>query len=292
VLYYASKKKDLLFALIFAAFAVYSVRAIRFTVDYDIILIVFIAVSAAFILSMVKSKGLRKFITGIPSKAVLGIFFLYLIVQLPSGKIYEQIQYYRPFGWGIDQDFFPVSLIDFMKANDIKGKPFNHFGTGGLLVWNFPGEKNFIDSRNLNDEIFNEYNSILTMRPGFEKKLEDRGVDYVLYLDPDLIRRPNDLKTIIVSYLSNNPGWRLVYWDDRSSLFLKNIPKFADIIGKYEYKYFTPYSAIFNKVYFENSARNNPEAVKNEIKRKQETEPNGYLFQNMNAAAQKVLNGL
>ncbi|MCC6865172.1 MAG: hypothetical protein IT280_03330 [Ignavibacteria bacterium] len=290
VLYYAFKKKDLYFALTFIAFAVYSVRAVRFTVDYNIIMIVFIAVSIAYILSRIKNINIKKIYSGVASKAVLGLFILYIISQIPSGKIYEQLQYYRPFGWGIDRSFFPMDLIEFMKQNNIKGIPFNHFGTGGLLVWNFPGEKNFIDSRNLNDEIFNEYNSILTMKRGFENKLLERNIDYILYLDPDLIRRPNDLKGVIVSYLSSNPDWKLVYWDDRSFLFLKNIPKFSEIISKYEYKYFNPYTAIFNKSLFETNVLKNKQDAEKEIKRKQDTEPGGYLFQFMNQSASKIIN--
>jgi hypothetical protein len=292
VLFYAWKRKDLLFALMFTAFAVYSVRAIRFTVDYDIVMFVFIVISISYVLNGIKSISFKNIYYGLAPKAVIGLFFIYVLTQLPSGAIYESIKYYRPYGWGIDAGFFPVQLIDFMKENKISGTPFNHFGTGGLLVWNFPEQKNYIDSRNLNDDIFTEYNYILTMRPGFEKKLEERGVDYILYLDPDLIRRPAELKGIIVSYLINNPGWKLVFWDDRSFLFLKDIPKYADIINKYQYKVFDPYNAMFNKPAFEKKIKENPVDAKNEIKRKAETEPGGYLFQNMNSIAGKILSGM
>lgn len=291
VLYYAWKKKDLLFALMFIAFAVYSVRAIRFTVDYDIVMFVFIVISISYIISNIKSISFRNIYNGLIPKAALGLFFIYILIQLPSGKIYEDIKYYRPYGWGIDAGFFPMQLIDFMKENKISGTPLNHFGTGGLLVWNFPEQKNFIDSRNLNDEIFTEYNSVLGMRPGFEKKLEERGVDYVLYLDPDLIRRPGDLKTIIVNYLSNNSGWKLVFWDDRSLLYVKDIPKFQELISKYQYKVFEPYSALFNMPLFEKRIKDNPDIARNEINRMAAIEPDGYFFRNLNAAALNVLDG-
>jgi len=292
VIYYAHKKKDLYFALMFIAFTIYSVRAIRFTVDYEIIMAFFIIVSLNYILSSIKSIQFRNILNGNALKAVLGIFLIYITTQIPGNEIYEKIKYYRISGWGINSDFMPVQLFDFMKENKISGTPYNHFGTGGYLVWNFPGEKNFIDSRNLNDEIFNEYNSLMMMQPGFEKKMDERGVDYVIYLDPDLIRRPNELKGIIVNYLSNSKKWKLVFWDDKSMLFVKDIPKFADVISKYEYKVIRPYSVIFNKNEFENGIRLNPQAARDELKRKAESEPKGYLFQNINQAALKILQGL
>lgn len=295
ILYYAVKKKDLLFALAFAALAVYSVRAIRFTVDYNFIMIFFITMSINYIIINMpgyKSGAAGKLFKGKPSKVVIGIFLLYIITQIPSNNIYTALKYYRPSGWGIDTDFMPVELFDFVKQNNISGRPFNQFGTGGYLVWNFPGQQNFIDSRNLNDDIFNEYNSIMSMRPGFEKKLEQYGIDYVVYLDPDLTRRPNDLKSVIVAYLSRNPNWKLVFWDDKSLLFLKNIPKFSDVINKYEYKVINPYTAIFYKQEFDNNIRTNTQAAKDELNRKRQGEPNGYFFQTLNQEASRVLNGL
>lgn len=292
VLYYAFKKKDIYFALMFIGFAIYSVRAIRFTVDYEMIMAFFIIVSLNYILSAIKDVKFRNFLNGNILKGALGIFIIYVISQVPSNAIYEKLQYYRVYGWGINSDFIPVQMFDFIRENKISGTPYNHFGTGGYMVWNFPGERNFIDSRNLNDEIFNEYNSIMVMQPGFEKKLEERGVDYIVYLDPDLIRRPNDLKRLVTSYFSTNKNWKLVFWDDKSMLFVKDIPKFADVIAKSEYKVMHPYTALFNKVQFEASIRNNPDAARNEIKRKTDAEPQGYLFQTLNQAAQKILQGL
>jgi len=291
VLYYAVKKRDLLFALMYISFLIYSVRAIRFTIDYEIIMSVFIIISISYILSQVRATGFKKIYNGNVLKGALGIFFIYIIALIPNNEIYQKIQYYRVSGWGINTDFIPVQLFDFMKENNITGTPYNHFGTGGYLVWNFPGEKNFIDSRNLNDEIHNEYSYIMAMQPGFEKKLEDRGVDYVIYLDPDLIRRPTELKGLVTNYFSNSKKWKLLFWDDKSMLFVKDIPKFSEVINKYEYKTVDPYDFIFNKPEFENRIRLNPDGARSELKRKMDSEPNGFLFKNVNSAAMRVLQG-
>jgi hypothetical protein len=225
-------------------------------------------------------------------KGALAVFIIYIIALIPNNEIYQKIQYYRVSGWGINSDFIPVQLFDFMKENKISGTPYNHFGTGGYLVWNFPNEKNFIDSRNLNDEIHSEYNAIMVMQPGFEKKLDERGVDYVVYLDPDLIRRPNEMKRLITNYLSTSKKWKLLFWDDKSMLFVKDIPKFADVINRHEYKIIDPYDFLFAKPEFENRIKLDPDGARSELKRKMDTEPNGYLFQNLNTTANKILQGL
>jgi hypothetical protein len=297
ILIYAYIKKDLFFALIYVVLFFYSIRAIRFTVDYELLITFFLAITLNYFMLRMGNSNIWKSTVNYLGynnsvKVILALFTLYICFQIPNNNIYGTLKYYRVFGWGINDEFIPVQLFNFMKENNIKGTPFNQFGTGGYLVWNFPDQKNFIDSRNLNDRIFNEYNSIMVKAPGFEKKMEKYGFDYVIYLDPDLIRRQNEMKQIIVSYLSTNPEWKLVFWDDKSFLFLKNIPKFSDVIKKYEYKILNPYIAIFNTQEFSKNIVNNPERAKEELKRKAEAEPNGYIYRGMDAIAKKLLPGL
>jgi hypothetical protein len=127
------------------------------------------------------------------------------------------------------------------------------------------------------------------MMPGFEKKLEDYGVDYVIYLDPDLIRRPNEMKNIIIRYLSHKPNWKLIFWDDKSFLFLRDEPRYTDIIKKYEYKILNSYLYYENPQDMLSKARQNREECKTEYDRKMSTEPNGIIFQNMRQNLIKVL---
>jgi len=291
VLTYAIKKKDLFFALIFTAFAVYSVRAIRFTVDYEIILTFFIAMSINFfIMYLLKNKSaILVFLNGNIAKGLLAAIFIFIIIQIPNNNIYRSLQYYRYFGWGINDEFLPVQLFEFMKENKITGKPYNHFGTGGYLIWNFPGEKNFIDSRNLNDDIYNEYYTVMKMSNGFENILNENGIDYVIYLDPDLIKRTEVLNKVIVKYLSTNPNWKLVFWDDKSMLFVKDLPKFSELIKNYQYKVIQPYLALFSVVEYRANVLNFPDVVKSELNRKMKTEPNGVLYKGLNEMTTNIL---
>jgi len=290
ILYYAYKKKDVFAALIFIGFAIYSVRAVRFTVDYLIIITIFLVISVSFIINNLKNEGIKKFLDSSPvPKLILEVILLFFIVNLPNDKIYlNYLQYYRVSGFGINSDFIPTQMFDFMRANNIPGigeKPLNHFGSGGFLVWNFPESKNFIDSRNLNDEIFKEYNTLIAKKPGFLNKLKQYDFDYSLYLAPDLVRAPQEMEQTIVSYMSKHPEeWKLVFWDDKSFLFLKNLPKFKETIDKYEYKYVTPYNFLYNKNVLEKGVNEDSKQAKKELQRKLTEDPNGLITIALNNA--------
>ena len=288
ILYYAYKRKDLFAALVFIGFSVYSVRAVRFTVDYLIIITIFLVISVSFIIIISKSESLIKFFTVNPvPKVILEVCLLFFIVNIPNDKLYmDYLKYYRVSGFGINSDFIPTQMFDFMKENNIPSigeRPLNHFGSGGFLVWNFPESKNFIDSRNLNDDIFNEYNALMSKKPGFESKLKNYDFDYFIYLAPDLVRAPNEMEQTIISYLSRHPEeWKLVFWDDKSFLFVKNLPKFKDVIDKYEYKYATPYNFLYQKNVLEKATTEYPEQLRSEMKRKLTEDQNGLIINSIN----------
>jgi hypothetical protein len=296
ILYYSMRKKDYFPALVYVGFAIYSVRAVRFTVDYIMIIFVFFVIALDFILAEFSKEKLNSILrySPVPSVIIMAVL-TYLIFNIPNNKLYlEQLQYYRVSGFGINSDFIPVQMFDFMREHKIPEtgqRPLNHFGSGGYLVWNFPESKNFIDSRNLNDEIFSEYNTLIAKRPGFENKLKQYDFDYSIYLAPDLVRAPAEMEQTIISYFSKKQDdWKLVFWDDKSFLFLKNLPKFKEIIDKYEYKYVTPYNFGYQKQSIENGMKNDPVRVKSEIDRKLSTEPNGVIINTIQNSLTSKLN--
>jgi len=289
VLYYAYKKKDLLFALLTLFFGVYSVTAIRFTADFELIVIPLLVICTGILMQNLHNTSLRKIIQGNPVKIVLILLFSYLAVQFQRDEFYISIQYNREAGLGISNRYFPLGLYKFTKDNNIQGIPFNNFDTGGYMKWEKPDQKIFIDSRNLSDELYNEYNSILKMQPGFEAKLEKYGINQVIFFEPMLTRFPNTIKQNITEFLFHNKDWVLVYFDDLSFLFLKRTPENAEVINKYAYTVFNPYTALFNMPQFNSEVKNSPLAAQNEAKRKLVEEPNGYFFSGMNGMLKQIL---
>lgn len=283
VLFYSVKKKDIFPALLYIGFAIYSVRAMRFTVDYVLILFVFLVVSINYFLNLIKNEDIKDFIFKKPViKIVLSLFFIFLTTTVSSNDLYlKYLLYYRVTGFGINSDFIPTQMFDFMKESKVTEtgeRIFNHFGTGGFFVWNFPDKKNFIDSRNLNDDIFFKYNQLIVKRPGFEQKLEEYGIDYAIYLAPDLVRGPQEMEQTIISYFCKSKDWKLVFWDDKSFLWVKNLPKFSELINKYEYKYVNPYNVVYQKNVIEKGILEDKETVKKEMNRKVTEDPKGIII--------------
>jgi hypothetical protein len=283
VLYYAFKKKDLFLGLLYIVFAVYSVRAMRFTVDYILVMFCFTIISIDYLLGKMNSQKLKKYFSINPApKLIISAILILLIFPVKNDSLYLKfLKYYRVTGFGVNSDFIPTAMFDFMKTNDIPNigdKVFNHFGTGGFFVWSFEGKQNFIDSRNLNDDIFNKYQQILSKRPGFEQKLEEYGIDYIIYLAPDLVRDPKEMENTCISYFCKSSNWKLIFWDDKSFLWVKNLPKFKDLIDKYEYKYMTPYNYAYNKPVLEKGINEDLPTLKKEIERKIAEEPNGVVI--------------
>jgi hypothetical protein len=290
VIYYSIKKKDLFLSVLYIGLAIYSIRAMRFTVDYVLILFVFIVVSINYIIESVKNENLKNIIfNNSVVKIILSIFFIFLTISVNSNDLYlKYLKYYRVTGFGINSDFIPTQMFDFMKETkitELSDRILNHFGTGGFFIWNFPEKKNFIDSRNLNDDIYFKYNQLMAKQPGFEQKLNEYGIEYAIYLAPDLVRAPQEMEQTIISYFSKNKDWKLIFWDDKSFLFVKDIPKFSDLINRYEYKYITPYNAVYQKNMLEKGIKEDKERVIKEISRKSGEDPNSII----NTAVLKLL---
>lgn len=291
IIIYSFLKKDLTAFLVCIVFTIHSVRAIRYTVDYEVVVIPFLIISIDYFLKIISSKKLifGKIMYSNVFKIVLIIILTSTAIFAENSKIYDFLKYYRVSGWGINENYTPVKVFNFIKDNNIKGTPINQYEQGGYLIWTLPDQKNFIDSRALSDEIYDEYNSIFYMKPGFDKKLDKYGIDYMVFYDPELTLNPKILSKNIAAYFSNNENWKLVYWDDQSMLFLKNVPKFADIINKNNYLVLNPLIALFQPKLFEELIINNAEQTKIEINRKVKSEQNGYFFRTMLMVTSKYI---
>lgn len=295
IVYFGLKKKDLFPIVLMIVFLVYSLRAVRFTTDYIIVVSIFLFLSLNYLIMKIKSKNIPHFLNkSLVLRLIVLAGIIFLTVNIPNNKLYsDYLNYPRIFGVGIDDDILPLQMFDFIKTNNINqiGQfPFNQIGIGGIFSWYFPDQKDFIDTRNLNDKIYEEYDQIDNKKRGFENKLKEFNIDYVIYYVPNMVVAPLVLNHILVSYLSvNNDEWKLIFWDDKSFLFVKNLPKFQNIISRFEYKYITPYNYIMEKNVINSAFQNDKENVVKEIIRKLKEEPRGVLINNIKKSYQKAL---
>jgi hypothetical protein len=111
----------------------------------------------------------------------------------------------------------------------------------------------------------------------------------VIYSTPYLIYNPGEIEKNIISYLAEeNNKWKLVYWDDRSFLFVKNIPKFKDIISQFEYKFVSPYNFLFEQKTLNEKYISDRLAVTGELRRKLIEEPDGKIINDIAENFKKV----
>ena len=270
------RRKDFFVMFVILIFSHFAVRALRFTIDYIFVSGILFAVVYAVWFN--KHKSTKQYL-----KYVTVILILFFMILTPGGSLHKALGFPKEFGAKLYEGTFPGKMYDFMKANNITTAghhPFQTFEYGGYFIWNFPKSKNFIDSRNLNDSIWNEFLTIVNKKDGFLNLIQKDSIDYFMITIPTLTMGPNELKTTVISYLSQNTDeWKLIYWDDISQLFVKNNENFRDIINRYEFKYLSPYNIIFKIDAINSGINQNPEAVQNEVNRKR-AEGTGGLFMN------------
>ncbi|MEI6634000.1 MAG: hypothetical protein WCP22_09295 [Chlamydiota bacterium] len=137
------------------------------------------------------------------------------------------------FGLGVNWKLFPVQAVDFVERNRVEGPIFNSYGIGGYLIWRlYPRTRVFVDGR------------VEMYGTGFLKT-------YMLYWQPEvwewyvgnygitcavIDREPN----YTTRYLDENPGWALVFFDDRAMVYLRNTPQNEDLIRRHRYRFIRP----------------------------------------------------
>ena len=296
VLFHYYKRKNYFFILIYLVFGLYSLTAVRFTIEFIIVaLIPLTLIIKSYLLKNQKrifyiSKAI------LPRVIVSGLLIL-MIVLIPNGKLFRVLGFAKVFGIGIYEETFPVKVFDFIKQNNIQQigeRPYNSIDYGGFFIWNFWGKKNFIDSRNLNDSIYFSFVTIYNRLAGYEKLISQFAFDYFIVFQPTPYAG-NTIQMIdasvgtfldksIINYLSQKDDeWKLIYWDDKTHLFVKNEPKFKDLIEKYEFRYLKPYNIYFKPAIIKTAIQNYQEIYNKELQRKIAEEPNGFLIAKYNS---------
>ncbi len=281
VLVYSYKKKDIFAALLYIGLLLHSTRAVRLTVDFVLTASIFLALSLNYLFNSEKTE---KILNSIAAKTAVIVILLALIVSIPRNDLYQAINSPRIFGSGIDQNNFPVKMFKFIKDSDLNRNynfVFNTYEMGGYYIWHFPDKKNFIGSRGINDEIWNDYTNTINTQPGFQAILDNNKVDNVLWFVPGLNYgiNPSLLKLPLLDYLSKNKDyWNIVYWDDNSFIFVREAQESNRFLSRYMYTYITPFNMFYNKKDIDFGLQYNRRVILLELRRKLREDPNGILI--------------
>ncbi|MFH1360543.1 MAG: tetratricopeptide repeat protein [Candidatus Omnitrophota bacterium] len=170
---------------------------------------------------------------------------------------------------------YPVGAVSFIKENHIRGRMFNSYGFGGFLIWSlYPDELVFIDGRliqYLNNNVYEDYEAAYRLPVG-----QNQWKDIFAKYDIDYTVVYYSLSTNkhhLYENLYRDRDWRLVYWDDISLVYVKNVPKFKDLIRKFEYKKVNPIDPTFRGI---ETDRDYEELIE-EYKRKTQEDPESFL---------------
>ena len=131
---------------------------------------------------------------------------------------------------------YPHGVVKFIREYDLRGNMFNKYGYGGFLIWNlYPQCRVFIDGRTP------------TVYPAdfywvYRMVYKDKGLfkDLASEYNINIVIEKSD--SSIAKYLAKDNRWRLVFFDEVTTLFLRG--DIADKKGISALKYYKPWMDI------------------------------------------------
>ena len=145
----------------------------------------------------------------------------------PSGR--------RPFGLGLGPTV-PVAGADYLERNGVRGNAFNNYSSGAYLVYRFhPAVRVAMDSRNdvYGEELYREYNRALGDRQALAAMLRRIDAAFV-FLEWS---RPGPKASVLLKDLG---GWRPVYFDDQTVIYLPEGRGWDALIARDGYQLLEP----------------------------------------------------
>jgi hypothetical protein len=109
---------------------------------------------------------------------------------------------------------FPLDAVNWIVENKPAGHIFNTYNWGGYLVWKlYPEYLVYIDGRAdlYGKDFLSEYTEIYFSKPGWEEKLEQEKIGFVLV----------EKDSLLANALRQNSSWELTYEDKISVIFLR-----------------------------------------------------------------------
>lgn len=119
----------------------------------------------------------------------------------------------------------PSGAVAFLRAHHIPGVMFNNQPWGGYLDWYLvPEYRVFIDGRSgtFGDEIINEYQKLMQLKPDWAEPLQRYDVNFALL--------PRDAPA---EMFLRAQGWKRIYADSLASILLRDTPQNAGLIAQF-----------------------------------------------------------
>ncbi|HEU4402900.1 MAG TPA: hypothetical protein VFT43_12425 [Candidatus Polarisedimenticolia bacterium] len=148
----------------------------------------------------------------------------------------------RPFGIGLYSNI-PVGGADYIQASGLHGNAFNTYAAGAYLVYRFyPEVRVAMDSRNdvYGEALYNEYTRALTDPDALTALLRRIDAEFV-FLDWTVRLQTTEGAAVSpAGTLRQVGGWRLVYFDDNSAVYVRQDGPWAALAARDGYTTLDP----------------------------------------------------
>jgi hypothetical protein len=143
-------------------------------------------------------------------------------------------------GFGLERAAYPFGGADFLKSIPLAGGIFNEHSFGAFLAWYWDGQPPIYFHGYVLDEGFYDRDYLGANKSPEEFDRIVRQYDIGAFFMARLPVTPSS-GPLLHRLLLTRPEWHLVYWDERSMIFLRDRPEHRAIIAANEYRYFDPF---------------------------------------------------
>ncbi|MEK7329995.1 MAG: tetratricopeptide repeat protein [Candidatus Eisenbacteria bacterium] len=138
-------------------------------------------------------------------------------------------------GVGIDLRYVPERACDFMAAEGIQGRGFNHFHFGGYMLWRFWPERGRLPFATIHPEALRRqdrlgYEAARTSPAGW------RALDGRYRFDYALLYRRQLGGDRLLDALDADRSWALVFLDDVAAVFVRRDGPLAAVADRFAYR--------------------------------------------------------
>jgi hypothetical protein len=226
------KKQSLYDFLSFGFFSIFGFAAIRNIPIFA--LAVFLPLTRN--ISWLKKKQFKKLPLNLKINLKFLIYFLfipvlvYLSLLRISNQLYLKHLSFKRFGFGSIEP--NKKGVDFILNNNLEPPIFNNFDIGSYLIYRlYPDYKVFVDGRPeaYPASFFKDTYIPMQMDNAVWQTVDkEYNFNLIFFSHTDI----TPWATTFLPTIINNPNWRLVYLDDFSIIFLKNIQPNQELINK------------------------------------------------------------
>lgn len=223
--WFKKERRDYIVTFLFLGICFLPFVSIRHIGFWPMALIPFILeASQKFIFARVENRFNAKDF-GIVATVILLLFAVPKIISFPE-RYYNRLT-------------VPYGAAEFVKKEKLKGPIFNLYNDGGFMLWNLYPEKIFIDGRS---EVYDlgkidDYLAITGGAPHWKDLVDSK---YKLeYFFIGYRRNPDGLMKMFANL--EKEGWKLVYWDDLSVIYVRDDEQNKEVIKKYALEFVGPF---------------------------------------------------